>query len=326
MGDGSVGEEKSALEAWKKEAQDNMKALEDIQKIAALSNTLSDYEDYNVDGAWDSFSASIESNSNNNGNGSDAVEATSTHTQETSIFSIRNLARIAAILVVVVGCLFAMNLFLNPSNNAVSNKSYSASLELMNFELNDGTNVVLDKNSDLEVLADRSVSLKGRAHFDVEKNEAKQFSIDMPVGRVVVLGTEFTIDADENSTEVYVKEGSVRYEFSSSRTWTLVAGELVKVTSDGVAAILENKDENIDSWKDQTLIFRDDNMVEVVDALSRHFKKDIIIENKKGFSKCNVMDIFSNYSLNDILNGLGKTHGLKYVLKEDKIYIVSANC
>ncbi len=56
MGDGSVGEEKSALEAWKKEAEDNIKALEDMRKIDSLSNSLSGYEDFGVDQAWDDFS------------------------------------------------------------------------------------------------------------------------------------------------------------------------------------------------------------------------------------------------------------------------------
>ncbi len=324
MGDGSVGEEKSALEAWKKEAQDNMRALEDIQKIASLSSTLSDYEDFNADGAWDSFSASIEDKTSTNG--SDIIEEDSTPVQKTSIFSIGKMARIAAVLVAVVGCLFMINLFLNPSNAPLQPKTYSASAELMNIELSDGSDVTLDKKSDLKVLDDRTVSLSGRAHFDVERDETKQFSIDIPLGKVVVLGTEFTIDADENTTEVYVKKGSVRYELSSSRTWTMQAGDLVRVTNKNEVAFLEAKDDNIDSWKNQTLIFRDNNMVEVVDALSRHFKSDVIIENQKEFSKCNVVNTFTNSSLTDILNDLAKTHGLKYEIRENKVYIVSAKC
>jgi len=38
LGDGPSGEEKAALDTWKKEAEDNIKALEDIRKIAALSD------------------------------------------------------------------------------------------------------------------------------------------------------------------------------------------------------------------------------------------------------------------------------------------------
>ncbi len=314
MRDGSVGEERSALDAWKKEAEGNIKALEDIQKIASLSNTLNGYQDFNADDAWDSFSANLEN------------EKTTTISVEhkASIFSMKNISRIAAVLLVVLGSFFLINQFANPSINDVVENIYSASLETTSFDLIDGTNVMLDKKSDLKVLNERDVALMGRAHFKVKKNEIKQFSVDVPVGKIIVLGTEFTIDADEETTEVYVKEGSVQYELAN-RTWILVAGDLMKVTNNEVT-VLKGRNDNYDSWKNQRLIFRDSNMEEVVDALSRHFKKEIIIEDKKGFSKCNVMNVFTNSSLNDILNGLRKTHGLKYELRENKIFIVSAKC
>jgi len=322
MGDGSVGEEKSALDAWKKEAEENIKALEEMQKIAALSNSLNGYEDFDVDDAWENFSSKVENGKTNNQLQSDSIPEVKK--SKTTIFSMSFITRIAAILVVVAGSMFVVNHYANPTNVAEDSKAYSAALELMEFKLEDGTNVTLDKKSNLKVINDREVSLIGRAHFDVERDESKQFSIDIPVGRVVVLGTEFTINANDKTTEVYVKEGSVRYELDN-RTWTLVAGDLVKVSNNEVAFFRPNN-ENWDSWKNQRLIFRDNNMVEVVDALSRHFKRDIIIENKKQFSKCNIMNIFTNSSLDDILNELSQTHGLKYELRENKVFIVSAKC
>jgi ferric-dicitrate binding protein FerR (iron transport regulator) len=314
MGDDSIGEEKNALDAWKKEAEDNIKALQDMQKIASLSNTLGGYEDFNADQAWESFSAQLEKEKT-----SDPPNA-----KKTSIFSIKYLSRIAAILIVVFGSTFLINQWIKPASVIDETPSYFAETETLNFGLKDGTSVTLDKNSNLKVIKERNVSLLGRAHFEVERDEANQFSIDVPIGRIVVLGTEFTIDADDKSTEVYVQEGTVRYELQD-RTWTLVAGDLVKVRNNEVT-VLKGRNDNYDSWKNQRLIFRDNNMVEVIEALSRHFKKEIIIENKKDFSKCNVMDIFTNSSLNDILNGLSKTHGLKYELKGNKVFIVSAKC
>lgn len=315
MGDGSVGEEKSALEAWKKEAEDNIKALEDMRKIESLSNTLSGYQDFNTDNAWDLFTEKLDINL---GIEEDRKE------HETSIFSITNLSKIAAILIVVIGSVFLINLVINPSADLEVVNSYSASIEALDLDLKDGTHVTLDKKSDLQVSNLREVSLIGRAHFDVERDESKQFKINLPVGKIVVLGTEFTVDADEKSTEVYVSEGRVRYELAD-RTWTLVEGDLVKVVDNDVT-VLKGRNDNYDSWKNQRLIFRDNNMVEVVAALSRHFKKDIVFENEKEFANCNVMDVFTNSTLNDILNGLSKTHGLKYELRENRVIIVSAKC
>ena len=232
MGDGSVGEEKSALEAWKKEAEDNIKALEDIKKIASLSSSLSGYEDFNADEAWDSFSSRLDEDNN-----TDALK----ERRATPIFSIKNISRIAAILVVVTGSIFLFNQYSNPSTPETSVKLYSATVEKMTFDLEDGSNVTLDKNSELKVINDRDVALIGRAYFKVAKDESKQFNIDLPVGKVVVLGTEFTIDANENTTEVYVEEGSVRYELGN-RTWKLEEGELVRVSDNDTIKLTERNE------------------------------------------------------------------------------------
>jgi transmembrane sensor len=315
MGDGSVGEEKSALEAWKKEAEDNISALKDIRKIAALSNTLNGYEDFDTNDAWNSFENKMES---------DTPVAPNENKKSASIFSINNLTRIAAVLVVVLGSVFVFNKYNNPSSDLGLTNSYATTVNILDFSLPDGSEITLDKNSNIDVVADRSVVLKGRAHFNIQRNESKQFIIQLPVGKIVVLGTEFTIDADDSTTEVYVSEGSVRYELAN-RTWVLVEGDLVKVI-DNEPIVLKGRNENYDSWKNQRLMFRDNNMVEVVDALSRHFKKEIVIKNKKNFADCNVVNVFTNATLNEILSDLSKSHGLKFELKDNKVFIVSAEC
>jgi len=319
MGDGSIGEEKNALEAWKKEAEENKRALEEIQKIAAFSDTLEGYQDFEADHAWDSFAASLEVEDND-------VKEADRSGQEAQVFSIRRFVKIAAVLVVILGSFFVVNSFLHtPTSEEIFTAiEYSAEHEILEFDLSDGTEITLDQKSNLQQVGDRNVVLKGRAHFNVQRDEKNQFTIDLPVGQVVVLGTQFTIDATDKETEVYVTEGSVRYEWGQ-RTLILVAGDLVRVGDNGVSKV-KNKDDNYDSWKNQTLIFRDSNMEEVVDALSKHFKKDIIIEDKKKFANCNVFNVFTNSSLTDILNDLSISHGLKYRLQDNKVYIDEAKC
>ena len=316
MGDGSQGEERSALEAWKKEAEENVKALEEIKKIASLSDTLKDYEDFDSDGAWESFASTVE----------DEIEVevseSATKDKNTRFFSLKRLSQIAAILVMAIGSYFVVNQFLDNNKEPLT---YTAVTEMMDVSMNDGTQVSLDKNSNLKVTGERSVEFSGRAFFEVESSEDNPFTIDLPLGKVTVLGTEFTIDTDGNATEIFVEEGTVRYEMAN-RTWTLVGGQLIKVNSNSEGTVLENRDDNYNSWKNQKIIFRDNNMQEVVAAISRHFKKDVIIENKKAFTNCNVMNTFTNNSLIEILNGLRDTHGLKFEIRGDQYYIVSAKC
>ena len=316
MGDDSQGEERSALEAWKKEAEENVKALEEIKKIASLSDTLKDYEDFDSENAWESFASTMEEELDVD------VSGASKKDKNTRFFSLKRLSQIAAIFVITIGSFFVVNQFLNTEEGPTI---YSAVTEMTDVNLDDGTQVILDKSASLTATGDRSVEFSGRAYFEVESSENNPFTIDLPLGKVTVLGTEFTIDTDGNSTEVYVEEGTVRYEMAN-RTWTLVGGQLIRVNSNGEGTVLEGRDDNYNSWKNQKLIFRDNNMQEVVAALSRHFKKDVLIENKKAFTNCNVMNIFTNSSLEDILNGLRETHGLKFEIREDKYYIVSAKC
>ena len=88
MRDGSLGEEKSSLEAWKEEAEDNIKALEDMRKIASLSSTLIGYEDFNANNAWNSFSSKLENNN---------VNSQSKNNNKTSLFTLRRISQIAAV-------------------------------------------------------------------------------------------------------------------------------------------------------------------------------------------------------------------------------------
>ena len=224
MGDGSIGEEQSTLEAWKKEAEDNIKALEDIRKIAALSNTLNGYEDFNPDNAWNNFESNLDAS-----NQTETVESK----PKATLFSIRNLSRIAAVLIVVIGGMFVFNTFSGNAAEEITNTEYVASAEVLDFTLEDGTSVMLDKNSNVKIVDNRKISMVGRAHFDVAKDPNNAFTIDLPVGEIVVLGTQFTVVADEEVTEVFVTEGSVRYQLAS-RTFTLVAGDLVRVENNDV--------------------------------------------------------------------------------------------
>lgn len=318
MGDGSIGEEKSALEAWKKEAEENIRALEDIQKIAAFSKTLKGYQDFNTDDAWEMFSDQVSNKEE------EVVDTVAEKKSSTKFFTLSRLSRIAAVLVVVAGSVFLMKDYLNPPPTAPEILTYNATSEMMDVKLEDGTNIVLDKESDIRVLEDRMVELEGRAFFSVKSDESNQFVINLAAGKVVVLGTKFTIDTDDDVTEVMVEEGRVRCELAG-QTFILRAGEMVTV-KDGEPVKIPARDDNYNSWKNQTLFFRDSNMEEVITALSRHFKKEIILEDSKSVERCNVMTVFKDATIYDILNEFSETHHLKYEWREGKLYITSAKC
>ncbi len=326
MGDASIGDEKSALDAWKKEAEENMKALADMKKISMLSDTLSGYTDFNEDEAWAAFENKLQENKDFAINKDNELPSNSNQTktnsdsQKTSVINIKILSRVAAIAVLAFGALFLLNN--QTENNTFEVREYAANQKSMSVDLLDGTEVMLDKKSKLRAKDKRKVSLKGRAFFDVARDESQQFKINLPIGEVTVLGTEFTIVADDNTTEIFVEEGSVAYKFQGT-TYTLVAGEFIQVVDNTVERFAMN-DDNYSSWKNDRLIFNDNTMNNVVEALSRHFGKEVRLSDPKLFKNCNVKTTFDNSSLEDILNEFSTTHGLKYKVI-DNIYIVSSS-
>ncbi len=323
MGDGSIGDEKSALESWKKEAEENINALEDIRKISSLSDTLKDYQDFNEEEGWSAFENTLLQNNSEkeNPNPDTLIKSIDTNIEkETSILNLRNIARVAAVAVIVLGTLFVFNN--QNSNLEFEGQDYASVDKSLDVDLADGTSVVLDLGSKMRSKDERTVSMKGRAYFDVAKDESQQFKINMPVGEITVLGTEFTVVADDNHTEIFVEEGSVAYKFKGD-TYTLVAGEFIQVVDNNVEKF-QMKDGNYNSWKNKRLMFNNNTMSEVVEALSRHFGKSVELNNPKLFKNCNVKTTFDNSSLEQILNEFSTTHGLKYELRDD-IYVVSAS-
>lgn len=322
MGDVSIGDEKSALESWKKEAEENIKALADMRKISELSDSLKGYADFNEDEAWKAFEYTIVQKGNNAAV-NPATAKTISHnvnTKETKIFSLGMLSKIAAIAVVVMGAIFLFN---NQNDTLeFTVQDYAANTQSINVDLLDGTAVLLDKDTKLRSKDKRTVSMKGRAFFDVARDEEQQFKINLPIGEIIVLGTKFSVVADVSTTEIFVEEGSVAYHFQGT-THTLVAGEFIQAVNNNVERFVMN-DDNYSSWKSKRLMFNDNTMSEVIDALSRHFGKQVKLNDPKLFKNCNVKATFNDSSLEEILNDFSTTHGLKYEVR-DNIYIVSSS-
>jgi len=269
LGSSMGGEERSALEEWKREAEDNIQAASDMRKIAALSDSMKGYEDFDADEAWRNFEGNLPAHETDNDSGEiNVITNDSENKEKARIFTIANLSKIAAVAVIVLGSVFLMK---PTADVGFQSQDYAALDSKMPVSLEDGTSVVLDKEAKLRSKDERTVVLKGRAFFDVARDETKQFQIKLPLGEITVLGTEFTVVATADKTEVSVEEGSVAFAYKGT-TYTLVAGEFIQVVN-GHVERLKVTDDNYSSWKNNRLLFNDNTMHEVVSALSRHFGK-----------------------------------------------------
>ncbi len=181
------------------------------------------------------------------------------------------------------------------------------------FLLADGTKVWLNSNSELQFPNNfignfREVKLNGEAYFEVEKNMNQPFRVNADELNIEVHGTSFNVASykTEASSEVILVEGKVslsgihgskKMEYGSMQP--------------GQRAVYDEKTQNVSSemvnvdkyvaWRDGNLIFRNDNMDEVVKRLSRWFNVEIVINDPtvKGYV---YKATFRNENLVQVLN------------------------
>jgi len=311
LGGGPSGEEKAALETWKKEAEENIKALEDIRKIAAMSEELKDYHDFDADAAWEQMSSITDSSQASNTEKVEPSVEESTK-QEAQVRSIQRWTKIAAAVAMLLAATFAWNNYGSSTTSGEVNEFATLLDETQKVDLEDGTSILLDERTKLRSKGDRSVSLKGRAYFDVAKSDKDNFTVNIPQGTITVLGTQFTVVADDKGTEVYLQEGSVKYTFKG-KDYILRPGQLLKLI-DGTVGIVEAKDRNYASWKDKKITFTDSSMQEVADVLSRHYGEVVELKDPALFKDCNVVGQWNDVTLKELLGELQGIFGLEYAI------------
>jgi ferric-dicitrate binding protein FerR (iron transport regulator) len=193
------------------------------------------------------------------------------------------------------------------------------------FDLADGTKVWLNSGSKLQFPTrftgdTRDVELSGEAFFDVTKNDKQPFRVNAKDLIVEVLGTSFNVVSfeDEEQSEVVLVEGKVLL-FSEAEKVKKVFGTMLP----GQRAVynedlheVEAEEVTVDkyiAWRDGNLIFRDDNMEDVVKRLSRWFNVEIVI-NDPEIKNYEYKASFRNETLTQVLNLLKLSAPIDYQL------------
>jgi ferric-dicitrate binding protein FerR (iron transport regulator) len=96
------------------------------------------------------------------------------------------------------------------------------------LELEDGTGLSLDRSTRLALLGNEPRAAKlerGAIVADVGQVEGTQARIEVPLGKVEVVGTKFAVRATEDATAVDVSRGTVRLSDHQARSVLVHAGE-----------------------------------------------------------------------------------------------------
>ena len=201
------------------------------------------------------------------------------------------------------------------------------------LNLSDGTMVYLNSGSSFTYPVsfidgiDREVFLSGEAFFDVSSDSLNTFKVVSTGSYVEVYGTKFNFKdyQEDNFSEVILTEGSlgVKNTISNSETIVLRPGDKAKVNyaGDGVE-IKEVNTMLYTSWIDGRIIFRDENINNMITKLERIYDVVIINNNDKLNNEyINATILTETESIENVLDYLEEIYNLNYKIINNKIII-----
>lgn len=224
-------------------------------------------------------------------------------------FGFGKYKKVLSVAAVLLICLFAGLFFFNRQDGDAPNTEIVAGKGIRKMiKLPDGTLVWLNGDSklsyhtDLNKKSKRIVHLTGEAFFDVAHRDKQPFIVRTSKMSVKVLGTAFNVKAYpvEKRCEATLLRGSIELSvngnaqqkiiLSPSEKFALVetkkTGQKEK-TDNNISVMIEHimpvrigKQDYIEetSWKDNTLVFKNESFEELKPKLERWFNVEIVME------------------------------------------------
>jgi ferric-dicitrate binding protein FerR (iron transport regulator) len=161
--------------------------------------------------------------------------------------------------------------------------------------LSDGSVITLNANSRLTYPAkslkgDLEVWMEGEAFFEIVSSpngEERSFKVHMPNGQLSVLGTTFNINSYRETTEVFLKEGSVKLELRDEQnrvkdTYLMKPGQLSRL-SETEARIQSQwvRNDILTSWTNDNLVFENATLAEISQRLGDIYDVNIELKSEK---------------------------------------------
>ena len=197
--------------------------------------------------------------------------------------------------------------------------------------LADGTKVWLNSSSSLRFPSnftgdERKVTLTGEGYFEVAKNAAMPFKVEV-AGKeeVKVLGTHFNINAyeDESNINTTLLEGKVEVtSFANKFSNILSPGQQAKLNTAGQIKINNQVDvEQVVAWKNGVFQFGDEmDIYSVMKQISRWY--DLEVTYKGNVSGDIGGSISRNVTVSKVLNMLEIASELKFEVNGRKVLVM----
>jgi len=318
---GNVSEiEKEKVEEWLKARPENSDYLDQVRKVWDHSEAIEDYAAIDANQDWLKVRDRIGFDQKKN--------------QVIEMKPVRSnyyyIVRIAAVLMIIIATGVVINMqFDFISLGRTEWMVITTGEEKKDLLLSDGTKILLNENTEISYPEKfkrriREVKIEGEAFFNVVSDSRKPFVVDAGNDLFIeVLGTSFIVRAKNGGDEitVYVESGEVAFYKSERKEKEIV------LKQNEMGTFIENEfskkpieNQKFNSWKTNTLTYKQTPFDEVISSLDDHFDKTIQIRGSE-LDTLQLTWIFQDKILTEILEEF-KTHlHIDYSISNDTIFL-----
>jgi ferric-dicitrate binding protein FerR (iron transport regulator) len=302
--------ERRMVDEWVAHSEENKLLFEQVKTVFELSYFDTDSFEPDVDSAWAGLEEKLFSDNN------------SRHVK----LNLKFFYRVAAIFVFATSFSFLAYFTLNNDNSEYA----TGANEVKEFNLADGSIIILNKNSSIEYSESfndeiREVSLDGQAYFKVASDVNRPFIISGTSAVIKVLGTSFDFLSIDGYSNVNVSSGKVVFAANENFENKLVLSkdEQGKLEDDKFEK-LSGLDESVIEWRFEELNFKSTPMSEVVEVLSKHY--DVRFKINKNIKDCLITSSFQGQELDSILETLEIIANITNTRKGNTISLSGPGC
>jgi len=274
------------------------------------------------------------------------IETVFQHIQEYEIehqpksgFSIRRILKIyqkvaALLLIPIIG--FGIIYWVTQFNQSVV--QYTETIaprgQKSQIVLADGTKVWLNSDTKIKYPGNfsknqRDVFLDGEAFFEVSKNAHQPFVVHTSSVNVKVLGTKFNVKAysDESEIETSLFEGKINLQMNSSSEGNPSEKEVEPgqsfVYSKTDHQLVANKfpQDEINGWKNNQLIFKDDTFSNLVRKVERWYDVKVVYNEKLFNDRRLTVELYEGERLERLMDIISLTLSVDYKYEKGEIIL-----
>lgn len=206
--------------------------------------------------------------------------------------------------------------------------SYITGNSISSFELPDGTQIALNKNSTLSYSSlygekVREVSLEGEGFFTVTKDKTKAFVVDLNGSKISVLGTTFNVKnyKKEATTTTTLVEGSIRFETPQQQVLLKPDQQLIFNKSGNKIDVESVSTDLVIAWKSHQIKYKSISFKEFLDMLKKQYDVEIILSNDELANQKVTGTFDENLTVDQILDLMKKNLSFKWKKQENKYVI-----